>query len=219
MTFFTSSFLEWEKWFKLLYFHCILTFIFLPHNAKPKFIYTLFTTWVHLKTSYFSYQIGLRWFCGWARRQNVVVNVTLLVQRCLPLQQHCSLLWQRRKMKKIRKWSTKAVDSVCVDIEKETQYLFFFNAWKLACYLPPTAPKSFQTQQEMLWLATLRHHVIENVTIRMQSSKSEHHNKMNSQLVIDSNCSLLTLSGCDRCFARYGTARELIKRSFDTLKF
>lgn len=36
MTFFTSSFYSEKKWFTLLHFRCIVTFIFLPYNVKPK---------------------------------------------------------------------------------------------------------------------------------------------------------------------------------------
>ena len=48
------------------------------------------------------YQIALGCLYVGARRLNVAVNVTLLVQRCLPLQQHCLFLRQRSKMKNIR---------------------------------------------------------------------------------------------------------------------
>ena len=45
-------------------------------------------------------------------RLDIAVNFTLLAQRCLPLQQHCSLLRQRNKMI-IREWTIRALLCLC----------------------------------------------------------------------------------------------------------
>ena len=94
------------------------------------------------KTSYFPYQIALGCLYVWVRRLEVPVNITLLAQRCLPLQQHCLLLRQRSKKKNIREWITKALLYVCVEKEYGTQYWPFpFQPMKIGMW-PSTVSKS-----------------------------------------------------------------------------
>lgn len=72
-------------------------------HSKPGNIYNLFLQYCvsTKKVSHFSRQ-GVWWLVQSLREDKTVgVYVTLLVQRCLHLLQHCLLLWQRRQSQKI----------------------------------------------------------------------------------------------------------------------